>query len=108
MLVEALAAGKPVVATAFPHAIELSATGAVIVVDHGSLDGIASAVTAILTDQSIRATMQAAARVESARYDWPIVGERFRRLMTGQLRQRSAAWPARQLREMTGGRHDRP
>ena len=85
VLVEALAAGKPVVATAFPHAIELSATGAVIVVDHGSLDGIASAVTAILTDQSIRATMQAAARVESARYDWPIVGERFRRLMTGQL-----------------------
>ena len=85
VLVEALAAGKPVVATAFPHAIELSATGAVIVVDHGSPDGIASTVTAILTDESLRATMQAAARVESARYDWPIVGERFRRLMTGQL-----------------------
>ncbi len=85
VLVEALAAGKPVVATAFPHAIELSATGAVIVVDHESPDGIASTVTAILTDQSLRAAMQAAARVESAAYDWPIVGERFHRLMTGPL-----------------------
>jgi glycosyltransferase involved in cell wall biosynthesis len=85
VLVEALAAGKPVVATAFPHAIELSPTGAVTVVDHDSPDGVASTVTAILTDQSLRAAMQAAARVESARYDWPIVGERFHRLMTGQL-----------------------
>jgi glycosyltransferase involved in cell wall biosynthesis len=85
VLVEALAAGKPVVATAFPHAIELGPTGAVIVVDQESPDGIASSVTAILTDESVRATMQAAARVESSRYDWPIVGEHFHRLMTGQL-----------------------
>jgi glycosyltransferase involved in cell wall biosynthesis len=96
VLVEALAAGKPVVATAFPHAIELSATGAVIVVDHGSPGGIASTVMTILTDQSLRATMQAAARVESARYDWPIVGERFHRLMTRQLQ---SATPPRRRRQ---------
>jgi glycosyltransferase involved in cell wall biosynthesis len=89
VLVEALAAGKPVVATAFPHAIELSATGAVTVVDHDSPDGVASTVTAILTDQSLRDTMQAAARVESARYDWPVVGERFHHLMTSRLQNAS-------------------
>jgi glycosyltransferase involved in cell wall biosynthesis len=89
VLVEALAAGKPVVATAFPHAIELSATGAVTVVDHDSPDGVASTVTAILTDQSLRDKMQAAARVESARYDWPVVGERFHHLMTSRLQNAS-------------------
>ncbi len=84
VLVEALAAGRPVVATAFPHAIELSATGAVTIVDHGSTDGIASAAMTILTDQRRRASMRAAARAEGACYAWPIVGELFRRLLTVQ------------------------
>ena len=34
VLVDAIASGRPVVATAFPHAVELLASGAGIVVDH--------------------------------------------------------------------------
>ena len=37
VLVDAIAAGRPVVATAFPHAMELLASGAGIVVDHDDL-----------------------------------------------------------------------
>ena len=35
VLVEAIAAGRPVVATAFPHAVELLSSGAGMVVPHG-------------------------------------------------------------------------
>ena len=43
VLVDAIASGRPVVATAFPHAIELLASGAGIVVGHDDPDALASA-----------------------------------------------------------------
>ena len=81
VLVEALAAGKPVVATAFPHAVELSRTGAVEVVEHDDDDAIADVLVRILDDDQLRDRMQAAARAESAQYAWPIIGNRIRRLV---------------------------
>jgi glycosyltransferase involved in cell wall biosynthesis len=48
VLVEAVAAGKPVVATAFPHALELLRDGAGTVVEHESPTAIADAVRGIL------------------------------------------------------------
>jgi glycosyltransferase involved in cell wall biosynthesis len=48
VLVEAVAAGKPVVATAFPHALELLTEGAGTVVEHESPAAIAEAVRGIL------------------------------------------------------------
>ena len=41
VLVDAIASGRPVVATAFPHAVELLASGAGIVVDHDDPDALA-------------------------------------------------------------------
>ena len=41
VLVDAIAAGRPVIATAFPHAVELLASGAGIVVDHDDPDALA-------------------------------------------------------------------
>ena len=38
VLVDAIAAGSPVVATAFPHALELLSSGAGLVVDHDDPD----------------------------------------------------------------------
>ncbi len=77
VLVEALAAGKPVVATAFPHAIELSRTGAVAVVDRGSADHCARVIRRIATDSWLRKAMENAARIEGARYDWSTVGRQY-------------------------------
>ena len=47
VLVDAIAAGRPVIATAFPHAVELLSSGAGIVVDHDDPDAL---VVALLAD----------------------------------------------------------
>ncbi len=49
VLVEALAAGKPVIATAFPHAVELLGTGAGIVVPHGDALAMTAALRRVFT-----------------------------------------------------------
>jgi polysaccharide biosynthesis protein PslF len=49
VLVEAIASGKPVVATAFPHAVELLSDGPGLVVDHGDARAMAAALRRILT-----------------------------------------------------------
>lgn len=77
VLVEALAAGKPVVATAFSHAVELSRTGAVAVVDRGSADSCARIVARIVSDSGLRTMMEDAARIEGARYDWSVVARQY-------------------------------
>lgn len=81
VLVEALAAGKPVVSTAFPHAVELEATGAVVTVDHESPRQIAAAVHELLLDEERYQRMSIAARLEASRYDWRSVGRQFRTLI---------------------------
>lgn len=80
VLVEALAAGKPVVATAFPHAIELSHSGAVVVVGYEAPDRCAASIRRILTHPRLRQAMEAAARIEGARYNWSTIGRRFEEL----------------------------
>lgn len=77
VLVEALAGGKPVVATAFPHAVELSQTGAVAVVDHEAPGQLACVIREILSNSALYTSMENAARTEGARYDWAIVGQQF-------------------------------
>jgi glycosyltransferase involved in cell wall biosynthesis len=80
VLAEAVAAGKPVVATAFPHAKELLATGAGIVVPHEDPSAIAAALRTILTDPDAAARMARIARRVGRETTWPEVGQRFRTL----------------------------
>ena len=80
VLAEAVAAGKPVVATGFPHATELLATGAGIVVPHEDPAAIADALRLILTDADAAATMARIARRVGLESTWPEVGQRFRTL----------------------------
>ncbi len=80
VLAEAVAAGKPVVATAFPHATELLATGAGIVVPHEDPSAIAEALRTILTDPVAAAEMAQIARRIGRESTWPEVGQRFRSL----------------------------
>ena len=86
VLVEALAAGKAVVATAFPHAVELSRTGAVAVVDHQSPHQCARTIRRILIHPDLQEMMATASRAEGARYDWAIVGQQFANLADEALR----------------------
>jgi len=77
VLVEAIASGKPVVATAFPHAVELLARGVGIVVPHGSTSAMTDALALILDDPLTEGNMSRLARAAAAQLFWPEVGRRY-------------------------------
>ena len=62
VLVEAIASGKPVVSTRFPHAEELLGEGSGLLVPHGDADAIATALRRLLTDPGLAARTAAVAR----------------------------------------------
>ena len=77
VLVDAIAAGKPVVATAFPHAVELLAGGAGIVVDHDDPDGLALALRRVLTEPGLAAGMAAEAARLAPTMGWGVVSSAY-------------------------------
>jgi glycosyltransferase involved in cell wall biosynthesis len=80
VLAEAVTAGIPVVATRFPHAVELLADGAGVLVDHRDPVGIAVAIRMILTDRAVAAGMTAAARTAARALGWASVADQYRAL----------------------------
>ena len=91
VLVEAVAAGKPVVATAFPHAIEQLSSACGIVVPHEDPEGIARALRRLLTDPALADSMRDQAVRESGRLAWPSIGREYLRLAHRVLADREAA-----------------
>lgn len=81
VLVEAIAAGLPVVATDFPHARELLSTGCGLVVPHEDPVALADAVRRILANDAIRADLVASARRIGPSMFWPEVGRVFGELV---------------------------
>jgi polysaccharide biosynthesis protein PslF len=77
VLVDAVAAGRPVVSTAFPHAVELLATGAGIVVPQRDPDALAAAIRSVLTDPDLIAAMAAEARRLAPGLSWSAVARRY-------------------------------
>lgn len=90
VLIEAVAAGKPVVATRFPHARELLAGGAGLVVPHRDPPAIAAALRSMITRGDMMETMAAAAAAAAPRLRWPAVADQYRRL-AGRLITASVA-----------------
>jgi glycosyltransferase involved in cell wall biosynthesis len=80
VLIEAVAARKPVVATAFPHAVELLASGAGLVVPHADPDALAHAVHRVLTEPDLAATMTRHAAAAAPDLRWSEVATRYRAL----------------------------
>ena len=80
VLIEAVAAGKPVVATGFPHAVELLAGGAGVIVAHRSPAEIAVALRTLITEGELAARMAQVAASSAARLLWPAVAEQYRTL----------------------------
>lgn len=77
VLVEAIAASKPVVATKFPHALELLSGGAGAVVPFGEPHHLGGALRQILSDRPTRDLMTSRARQLATDWYWPTVGEQF-------------------------------
>jgi glycosyltransferase involved in cell wall biosynthesis len=91
VLVEALAAGKPVIATGFPHAVELLGQGTGLVVPHGDAGAIARALRRVLTEPELAARMGAQAAALAPQLLWPAVAERYRNLAGALLDQQASA-----------------
>ena len=77
VLVDAIANGRPVVATAFPHAVELLNNGAGIVVDHDDPAALASALREIVTQPRLAGAMAAEARRLAPDMSWPVVANAY-------------------------------
>jgi glycosyltransferase involved in cell wall biosynthesis len=77
VLVDAVAAGRPVVATAFPHACELLASGAGIVVPRRDPAALATAIRSIVTDPDRAEGMRAQARRLAPGLSWAAVARRY-------------------------------
>jgi len=86
VLAEAVAAGVPVVATAFPHAVELLTDSRGLIVAHQDSAALAGAIRRLLTGPGLdRPPMDAAGdpRAElpiPSRSRWPVVADRYRSL----------------------------
>jgi glycosyltransferase involved in cell wall biosynthesis len=77
VLTEAVVAGKPVVSTSFPHAVELLSSGAGLLVPQGDADAISRALRTLLTDPAMTAQMAATSRSLAPSLLWPAVAEQY-------------------------------
>ena len=91
VLVEALAAGKPVIATGFPHAVELLGAGTGLVVSHRDPPAMAAALRRVLTDPALAARMGAQAAALAPQLFWPAVARRYEDLAGVLLDDRASA-----------------
>ncbi len=91
VLVDAIASGRPVIATAFPHAIELLSSGAGIVVGHDDPDALASALRRVLTQPRLAGSMAAEARQLAPQMAWPVVSGAYLHLAHRLIAEQRAA-----------------
>ncbi|ORB16705.1 glycosyl transferase family 1 [Mycolicibacterium moriokaense] len=80
VLVDALANGRPIVATAFSHAIELLASGAGMVVEHDDPVALAGALRQIITQPRLAGSMAAEVRRRAPEVGWPVVAAAYTEL----------------------------
>ena len=90
VLVEAVAAGKPVISTGFPHAVELLSNGAGIIIPHRDADAIAEAVRTVLDDRQSAERMAVAASRATMGTGWSEVAAQYRALADTILATRAA------------------
>jgi glycosyltransferase involved in cell wall biosynthesis len=80
VLIEAIAARKPVVATAFPHAVELLASGGGLVVAHSDPAALALALRRVLAEPGLAASMVIQSKRTAPQLLWSSVAARYQEL----------------------------
>jgi len=91
VLVDSVASGRPIVATAFPHAVELLGSGAGTVVGHDDPDALVGALHRLLTDPRVAGTMASQARELAPAMAWPVVANAYVTLAQRLVAARLAA-----------------
>jgi glycosyltransferase involved in cell wall biosynthesis len=77
VLVDSLAAGRPVIATAFPHAVELLKDGAGILVPHEDPQALAQAIRTIISDPPLAEELSAEASHLAMSFSWHVVASEY-------------------------------
>ncbi|WP_308124083.1 glycosyltransferase [Mycolicibacterium xanthum] len=90
VLADAVVGGRPVVATGFPHAVEMLCTGAGILVGHDDQAALVSALRRVLTDPRLAGAMAAEARRLAPGMQWSVVAGAYQRLGRRLLSERRA------------------
>ena len=104
VLADALANGRPVVATAFPHAVELLGSGAGMVVRHDDSAALATALRQIITQPRLAGSLAAEVRQRAPGVGWPVVAAAYRELAERVVIQAQAAvWPRADSRPRDAG-----
>lgn len=85
VLTEAVVAGKPVVSTPFPHAVELLSDGAGLLVARRDPEAVATALRRVLTEPGLAPSMAAAARSLAPSLLWSSVARSYIALGTSLL-----------------------
>src|ERR1022692_457654 len=80
VLIEAVTAGKPVVSTRFPHAVELLSGGAGLLVERQDPPGMARAIRRVLTEPGLSALMSRHSADLAPHLLWPAVASSYREL----------------------------
>jgi glycosyltransferase involved in cell wall biosynthesis len=89
VLIEAVAAGVPVVATPFPHAVELLTGGPGLVVPHQDPAALAAGIRRILTEPGLAERLAGRTRPLAANLRWPTVAARYEALAERLLAART-------------------
>ncbi len=89
VLVDAIAAGRPVIATAFPHAVELLSSGAGLVVPRRDPTALAAAIRTVMSSPRLADLMSAEARRLAPSLAWPSIAARYGALGESLLQVRS-------------------
>lgn len=87
VLIEAVGAGVPVVATGFPHAVELLAEGPGLLVPHHDAQALSAAIRRILTDRGLASRLAGLTGGPTLR--WPAVAARYQSLAERLLKART-------------------
>jgi len=77
VLIEAVTARRPVIATAFAHAVELLGSGAGLLVDHDDPDAMAAAIRQVLCEPALAASMTSRAAALAPELIWSAVAARY-------------------------------
>lgn len=80
VLVDAIAAGRPVIATWFPHAVELLSAGAGIVVPPRNPEAMAEAIKHVISSPETTLEMSRCASDLAPQHDWATVARQYRQL----------------------------
>jgi glycosyltransferase involved in cell wall biosynthesis len=80
VLIEAITAGKPVISTSFPHAVEVLSGGTGLLVERQDPAAIAGALDRVLTEPGLSTRMSRHAGDLAPQLLWPAVARRYRDL----------------------------